>query len=98
MKAPAPVAKVRLGAVELAVWKQSNAKGDTYHTVSLQRSYKADGEWKNTTSFRLTDLKDIAAAAEEANRQMRVRLSGEFKKAPDEDSSQEALGDEGSSG
>jgi hypothetical protein len=39
---------------------------------------------KGSFAFRLRDLKDVAAAVEEVNRMMRVRVTGEFSKKDSE--------------
>lgn len=52
--------KFSAGSVEATIWnnhvpgKWDNAN---YHTISLQRRYKdKNGDWKNTSSMRVTDL------------------------------------------
>jgi len=61
-------------------WENRDEKKGVWHSVTLQRHYKSNEEWKNANSFRLTDLKDVAAAVEEVNRKMRVRVTGDFSK------------------
>ena len=82
-----PMAKVRVGSVEVAVWenKKDDKKG-AWHSVTLQRHYKSEDEWKNTSSFRLSDLKDIEAAVRRVNEEMRVRISGNFSSLKEESS------------
>jgi hypothetical protein len=72
--------RVKVGSVEVAVWENRDEKKGVWHSVTLQRSYKSNEEWENANNFRLTDLKDVAAAVEEVNRKMRVRITGDFSK------------------
>ena len=52
-----PAARVSLHPVSAAVWRNENAKGDAFYSVTIQRSYKdADGKWKSTESLNEGDL------------------------------------------
>ena len=56
-----PETRFTAGAISATVWQNASSGKDgqqmTYHTVSLQRSYKdRDGNWKHTSSMRLNDL------------------------------------------
>ncbi len=75
-----PMARVKVGSVEVAVWENRDEKKGIWHSVTLQRRYKSNDEWKNANNFRLTDLKDLATAVEKVNGEMRVRVTGDFSK------------------
>ena len=45
-----PVAKVRRGAVRIAIWAQDGKFGKFY-TMTPSRRYKKDGTWNTSTSF-----------------------------------------------
>jgi len=62
----------------LHVWENKDEKHGAWHSVTLQRHYKSNDEWKNSSSFRLTDLKDIVTAVQKVNEKMRVRVAGSF--------------------
>lgn len=47
-----PVHHVRLGTIKAAIWANDLLDGGTYYTVTVQRFYSDDGEWKYTQSFR----------------------------------------------
>ena len=53
-----PVKKFNSGQISVAVWENISKDGKTFHTVSLQRSYKSkdDAEWKKSHSLRVHDL------------------------------------------
>lgn len=66
-----PEKKFRAGAVSATVWKNDRTKATgelfSYHTVSLERSYKDKaGNWKNVNSFRIQDLPKAALVIQEA--------------------------------
>lgn len=66
-----PEKKFRAGAVAATVWRndRQRATGETfsYHTVSLDRSYKDQaGNWKTASSLRLQDLPKAALVLNEA--------------------------------
>jgi len=68
-----PEKKFRAGAVSATVWKndRQRATGETfsYHTISLERSYKDQtGNWKSASSLRLQDLPKAALVINEAYR------------------------------
>ena len=73
-----PMAKVRVGSVEVAVWENKSQNKLHWNSVTIQRHYKSGEKWKNTNSFRLKDIKDIITALEQVNEKMRVRFSGNF--------------------
>jgi hypothetical protein len=51
-----PVSKFRVGNVTAAVWKNDGG----FYSVTLQRSYKEDDEWKNTDNLGHGDLLNAA--------------------------------------
>jgi len=44
------------GLVKATVWKNKSGAGDEFKTVSVNKSYQKDGEWKNSNSFGADDL------------------------------------------
>lgn len=56
-----PVHKVKVGAIDAAVWQQKTEKGD-FFTVSFSRNYKDKDEWKKTTSLRVNDIPAVQLA------------------------------------
>ncbi|MEM4247171.1 MAG: hypothetical protein QXR48_00390 [Candidatus Woesearchaeota archaeon] len=70
-----PEKKFRAGAVSATVWKNDRVKATgesfSYHTISLERSYKdKSGNWKNANSFRIQDLPKAALVIQEAYRHL----------------------------
>ena len=73
-----PMAKVKVGSVEVAVWENKSQNKLYWHSVTIQRHYKSGEKWKNASNFRLRDIKDIITALEKVNEKMRVRFSENF--------------------
>jgi len=64
-----PFDKIVLGSVQLAIWKNTNDKGNTYYSVTFEKRYRdAEGEWKTTTSLNRDDLLVLGQASEMAFR------------------------------
>jgi hypothetical protein len=57
-----PAAKFRLGFVTATIWKN---EGDHYNTV-LSRSYKDNGEWKETDQLGVGDLMNAVRVLQKA--------------------------------
>ena len=45
-----PEKKFRVGLIQATVWKNQGDKGE-YKTVSFEKRYQKDGEWKSSNSF-----------------------------------------------
>ena len=58
-----PVKKFRVGSVTAAVWKN-----DSGFSVTLQKSYKEDDEWKNSQTLFHADVVCAIKALERAER------------------------------
>ena len=61
-----PVKKVKVGAVEVAVWENSSKDGKKFFTTTMERNYKAGEDWKKTNSLRTDDLPKAILALQEA--------------------------------
>ena len=51
-----PEKRFSAGLVKATVWKNVSSTGDEFRTVSLSKSYRKDGEWKNTNSLGIDDI------------------------------------------
>jgi hypothetical protein len=45
-----------VGLVKATVWKNVSQMGDEFKTVSLSKSYRKNGEWKNSNSLGADDI------------------------------------------
>jgi len=50
-----PVRKLSSGNITVAIWENAPGKGPRY-TVTANRSYKKDDEWKDSNSYSSDDL------------------------------------------
>jgi len=61
-----PVKQFRIGLISAAVWRRE-AGGNTFHSVTIDRSYKdEDGNWQRTNSYDVGDLFIVKLLAEKA--------------------------------
>lgn len=61
-----PAITFRRGTVKAAVWENTGKDG-IFYTVTFTRSFKsADGKWKNTSSYGVTDLENLFGATFDA--------------------------------
>ena len=67
-----PVKKIKVGAIDAAVWKNTikQAKTDAEIvslSVTMERRYKdQDGEWQGTNSYRINDIPKAVLALQKA--------------------------------
>jgi len=57
-----PVEKIRVGSVQLSVFRNDGEKGP-YYKAELENSYNKDGSWHTTSSYSRRDLINLAKAA-----------------------------------
>ena len=62
----APVKKVKVGAIEVAIWENSSKDGKKFFTTTMDRSYKTGEDWKKTASLRDADIPKAILALQEA--------------------------------
>jgi hypothetical protein len=60
-----PVYKIKVGGITVDVW-ENKGEHSTFNTFSMQRSYKKDDKWENTTSLREGDLPKAILALQKA--------------------------------
>ena len=72
-----PAYKISMGRVRTAIWKNSTANGALYN-VTFERLYLKEGEgWKSSSSFGVTDLLELAKAADLAHSWIREQSAAE---------------------
>ena len=71
-----PVYTARVGNVEIAVWRNQGSSGDFYTASAPTIRYKDGEEWKNGSSYNMTDLLSLAEAAREASAKIRELSKG----------------------
>jgi hypothetical protein len=71
-----PEATSRVGNVEIAIWRNQGTSGDFYSASAPTIRYKDGEEWKNGSSYNMTDLLSLAEAAREASSKIRELSRG----------------------
>jgi hypothetical protein len=72
-----PVHKVEMGRVRAAIWKNATANGILYN-ATFERLYLKEGEGlKSSTSFGVSELLELAKAADHAHSWIRVQSAAE---------------------
>ena len=54
-----PAHKIRIGTLQVTIWRNSGEKG-TWYSVTPSRGYKADEGWRETDSLGFDDLLAMA--------------------------------------
>lgn len=63
-----PADHVRLGAIQAAIWKNTDAEGRPRYGVTVERIYRdSEGHWQSTASFGRDELLTLAKVADLAN-------------------------------
>jgi len=76
-----PCDKVGFGNVQIAIWKNTSAKGNTFYSLSIQNGYfDANGNWKSSTSYSRDDMLVLAQASQQAFQRVH-ELQAEERKA-----------------
>ncbi len=71
-----PADTARVGNVEIAIWRNQGSSGDFYTASAPTIRYKDGEEWKNGSSYGMTDLLSLAEAAREASAKIRDLSKG----------------------
>ena len=70
-----PVKTLRSGAVKALLWENESGTGRAFHSVTLSRIYKDGEEWRETGSFRVDDLLDLALVAQRLYQWLKLKES-----------------------
>ena len=60
-----PVDRIQIGGVTASIFKNIGSNG-VFHTASIERTYKKDGEFETTNSYGIKDLAALSALAQQA--------------------------------
>ncbi len=55
MSSSKPEKTVKCGGIQLAIWSNETTKG-TFHSITIDKSYKDGADWKSTKSLKPADL------------------------------------------
>jgi len=71
-----PESTVRVGNVEIAVWRNNGSNGEFYSASAPQIRYKEGEQWKDGSSYGTLDLLALSEAAREASAKIRELSRG----------------------
>ncbi len=60
-----PVDRIQIGGVTASIFKNTGSNG-TFHTASIERTYKKDGEFETTNSYGIKGLAALTAVSIQA--------------------------------
>ena len=61
-----PAHKVRLGKITASIWANQTEDNDVWYSVTVERRFKSNGDWKSSSSFGRDDLPVAAKAMDMA--------------------------------
>lgn len=70
-----PEKKIRAGPIAVAIWRNKTEDGKTFYSVSFEKRYKDQDEWKTTTSLNKNDIPKAIIALQEAYRYLVLNKS-----------------------
>ena len=82
-----PEKKIKVGNVQVAIWRNKSKLGEPFYSLSFEKYYKDGEDWKSTTSLNKNDIPKAILALEEAYKFLMVRKS-------DQEIIEEAIQDE----
>ena len=71
-----PEKKFNCGPISASIWvntKVVNSETVKFYSVTINKAYKENEEWKHTNSFNIEDLSKIALVATEAYKYIRLK-------------------------
>jgi hypothetical protein len=75
-----PAHKLRDGALQVVIWRNTNTEGKTYYSATPQRSYRqGDDTWRETDSLNESDLLAMAELLREAYAWIRMQKRADAK-------------------
>lgn len=63
-----PIHEINLGRIRVAIWQNYTDDQEVWFNVEFSRSYKQDGKWKDTKTYRRDDLPVLGLATDMAYR------------------------------
>ena len=73
-----PEKRFKIGPVSASIWPETKVvEGEMvkFYSVSINKAYKAGGEWKHGKSFAVEDLPKVALVANEAYKYIKLSSS-----------------------
>ena len=70
-----PEKNIRVGGIQVAIWRNESKEGRKVYSVSIEKRYKKDDEWKSTTKMKSNDIPKMVLALQEAYKYMNLSLN-----------------------
>jgi hypothetical protein len=70
-----PEKNIRVGGIQVAIWRNESKEGRKFYSVSIEKRYKKDDEWKSTTNLNSNDIPKLILALQEAYKYMNLSLN-----------------------
>ena len=73
-----PEKKFNCGSISASIWantKTVNGETVDFHSVTINKAYKEDDEWKHTNSLDTEDLPKVALVANEVYKYIKLKLA-----------------------
>lgn len=71
-----PEKKFNCGPISASIWantKTVNGRTVKFYSVTINKAYKEDEDWKHTDSFNIEDLPKVALVANEAYKYIKLK-------------------------
>ena len=70
--------RFKSGLIQATVWKNTSNSGQEFRTISLNKSYRQNNEWKNTNSLGAEDIDKAIQALTQARDYLKSNLEEEI--------------------
>ncbi|MFC1766792.1 hypothetical protein ACFL6U_32550 [Planctomycetota bacterium] len=73
-----PCKKFTCGPINAAIWENDRTVNNEIiktHSISIAKTYKDGGEWKNTNYLNPEDLPKVALVAQEVYRYLKLKIT-----------------------
>lgn len=75
-----PAMKLRDGCLQVCIWRNTSTSGNTYYSLTPQRSFRAsDDSWRETDSLNAEDALPMAELLKEAYAWIRMQKRADAK-------------------
>ena len=86
-----PIDHIRIGAVQAAIWQNTDRNDIPRYNVTLERLYRdADAKWQSTNSFGRDDLLVLAKVADRAHTRIHELQAADRDASRSEDTGRKA--------
>lgn len=70
-----PVKKFSCGNMQLAIWENEGKEGKNFFTISFDKRYKINDEWKSSNTLKVNDLPKAVSLFQKAFEYLTIKES-----------------------